>query len=107
MKVKLKLEHRNKIRSLVGLGKGDKTPVVIVPGNAQPKIVGSSGGFFTKSGERISHPGAYAKKGFSNMKYVRSTQRVEVGFHCLAEAIGHEALQSLLCQLENEHSIFN
>lgn len=43
-----------------------------------PILVGSAGGHFTKSGDRISYPGAYSKKGFSNMVYKTSTQKIIV-----------------------------
>lgn len=43
-----------------------------------PMLIGESGGFFTKGGTRISHPSAYAKKGFSNMCYICSTYVIKV-----------------------------
>jgi len=43
-----------------------------------PVLVGSRGGHYTKSGDRISYPGAYSKRGWSNMFYQSSTQMIIV-----------------------------
>lgn len=43
-----------------------------------PVLIGSEGGHFTKGGDRISYPGAYSKKGFSNMVYRASTRKIIV-----------------------------
>ena len=47
-------------------------------GVEKPTLIGEAGGHFTKSGDRITYPGAYARRGFSNMTYVGSTQQVLV-----------------------------
>lgn len=41
-------------------------------------LVGEPGGWFTKGGTPITYPNAYAKSGWSNMKYIPSTISVEV-----------------------------
>lgn len=54
--------------------------IEVVPGIAlAPRIVGESAHYETKTGLRISHPNAYAKKGWSAMRYCASTRHVEVG----------------------------
>ena len=69
-KVKLSFE-RSEVDSRV--------PVRLVPGNQAPELVGERGGHFTKEGTRISHPGAYAKSGWSNMEYRTDSREVVVG----------------------------
>jgi hypothetical protein len=54
-------------------------PVYVVDGHQPPKAYGARGGYFTHGGSRIAHPGAYAKKGWSNMIYICSTQKIKVG----------------------------
>ena len=53
-------------------------PVVVVPGDAAPRVRGE--GFFwtTLAGDRIRRPSAYKARGFRTI-YVPSTRRVEVG----------------------------
>lgn len=54
--------------------------VVVLPGSEQrPKLVGESWHYETKGGQRMNFPSAYKKKGFSNVRYVASTRRIEVG----------------------------
>lgn len=54
--------------------------IQIIPGIAlAPRTVGDSWHYETASGARIWHPGAYSKRGWSNMRYVASTRRVIVG----------------------------
>jgi hypothetical protein len=43
-----------------------------------PVLIGSKGGHFTKGGDPIAHPTAYAKRGWSNMVYRASTQKIIV-----------------------------
>ncbi len=43
-----------------------------------PVLHGSEGGWFTKGGTPISHPSAYAKRGWSNMTYESSTRIIFV-----------------------------
>lgn len=54
-------------------------PIEIVAGAAAPAVVGDRWGYSTRSGERVRHPSAYRKVGWSNCRYVASTRRVVVG----------------------------
>lgn len=63
---------------------GRNPPVRVVEGAKVPAMAGLPGHYQTKSGLRIRHPGAYAKKGMGNMVYVPTTQRIEVGIEWLA-----------------------
>jgi hypothetical protein len=63
-------------------------PVKVLPGGAlAPRLLGKRGGHFTRGGSRISHPSAYGRKGWSNMVYHCSTQRIVVGERWLAENV--------------------
>lgn len=55
------------------------TRVDIILGDTSPKVVGEGYHYETMGGTRIHHPSAYSKKGWSNMRYVSSSVRVEVG----------------------------
>jgi hypothetical protein len=46
----------------------------------KPDLLGSSGGHFTRGGERVRYPSAYGRKGWSNMHYVRSSVRLVVPY---------------------------
>lgn len=73
---------KQRIRGLVKRksGAAHVASVEIIPGGQPPKIAsGSSGGFFTKGGTRIDHPGAYSKKGWSNMEYLTNDEHATVG----------------------------
>lgn len=61
--------------------------VSIVPGNQTPVSEGERGGFFTKGGRRIYHPGAYSKTGWSNMEYRTNTEHVTVGIDWLHQEL--------------------
>ncbi len=71
--------ERRAIRRAAGLGLRDNRPVVVVSGDTAPTATGESWHYETLGGRRIHHPSGYAKKGWSNMRYVSSTLRVEVG----------------------------
>ena len=45
---------------------------------SEPRIVGSSGGYFTPGGDRVQHSSAYGRKCY-RMQYRCSTKRVLVG----------------------------
>jgi hypothetical protein len=62
-----------------------KTVVRLIPGDSPPRVRGVYGGWQTKGGREIRYPSAYSKVGWSNMTYVCSTRRVEVGVDWLAE----------------------
>jgi hypothetical protein len=54
-------------------------PIQIVDGAKPPTKEGESFYFTNRSGTLVSHPSAYAKKGWSSLCYHGSTLRVEVG----------------------------
>lgn len=58
--------------------------VDVVAGDSAPQLAGESYYWETRGGRRINHPGAYARSGWSNMSYVSSSLRVEVGSDWLA-----------------------
>ena len=61
--------------------------IEILPGIAfAPRSVGESWHYETRGGTLIRHPNAYAKRGWSNMVYVRSTRRIIVGEEWIAQA---------------------
>lgn len=62
-------------------------PVELIDGNAAPTIRGESFHWETMGGRRIYHPSAYSRRGWSNMRYVGSTIRVEVGRDWLAARV--------------------
>jgi len=69
-------------------------PVEVIAGCAAPEERGHSWHYETRGGTRISHPSAYAKFGWSNMVYVCSTRRVEVGIDWLvANGLASEETQ--------------
>lgn len=75
--VELTLVERKLVREAVGAHK--TASVVVVDGAAPPRATGSRWHYTTKGGTIINHPSAYSKNGWSNMIYVPSTARVEVG----------------------------
>jgi len=76
-------EYRQFIRAAADVA-GTSFPVKIVEGGQAPSFEGDGCHYETRGGERISHPGAYKKKGFSNMVYMSSTLCVQVGASWLA-----------------------
>lgn len=66
---------RHLLRSLIGVS--NNVPIV-VEDVTEPKLTGSYGGWFTKGGDPIRHPSAYAKRGRSNMVYKRSTLKITI-----------------------------
>lgn len=59
-------------------------PVSVVPGDSPPTVQGSGWCYRTRGGAWIQYPGAYSRKGASNMVYCSSTYRVEVGEEWIA-----------------------
>lgn len=53
--------------------------IVVVDGAEAPHTEGERGGWYTRGGTPIVHPGAYSRKGWSNMDYHCSTLHVVVG----------------------------
>lgn len=64
---------------------GKSYPIVDVDGFDAPAVAGESWHYETKGGRRIHHPSAYSKNGWSNMVYIGSTKRIEVGRGWLIE----------------------
>jgi hypothetical protein len=80
--VNLTIEARRIARNAAEASRNN-LPVVVVEGDSAPVETGDSWHYETKGGTRIMHPSAYKKLGFSNMVYVSSTRRVEVGLDWL------------------------
>lgn len=76
--IELPLPYRRAVR-MAAKASRNNLPVVVVPGDADPCETGHSFYYETKGGKPISYPKAYAKRGWSSMRYVRSNRRVEVG----------------------------
>jgi hypothetical protein len=53
--------------------------IKLINGDSSPKKVGQSYHYETKGGRMIDHPNAYKKNGWSNMVYISSSRKVEVG----------------------------
>ena len=70
---------RGKIKRLLGVRPSVMIPILFEEGDNEPELHGQSGGYFTKSGNRVKHPGAYAKKGWSNLVYHKSSRSITVG----------------------------
>jgi len=71
--------------------------VHVVPGCRSPKEVGHSWYYETKGGTEIRHPSAYGKFGWSNMVYVSSTRRVEVGAAWLRAQVEVKRIAAISC----------
>lgn len=76
--VKTTPQLRTRIRSLFGLERRTNIPVIVVSGYGLT-LKGKKGGHYTKGGTPVSHPSAYAKRGWSNLIYQKSTLCIEVG----------------------------
>ena len=75
--------QRTAVRSIFGVP--NSVPVLVIPdGHLAPRLLGRRGGHFTRGGARIAHPGAYARRGWSNMVYRTSSRRIAVGERWLA-----------------------
>jgi anti-sigma28 factor (negative regulator of flagellin synthesis) len=78
---------RSKLYSLARRKAGaspNASTVSIQNGSEPPRIIhGNRGGWFTKGGTPIEHPGAYGKVGWSNMDYRTNDEEVEVGIDWL------------------------
>ena len=77
--------QRSQIRRIVGRSRCNNIPVVVIPGTDKPELTGESGGWFTRGGTPIDHPSAYSRRGWSNMVYQRSTERIFVGSEWISE----------------------
>jgi hypothetical protein len=72
------VDERRALRALAGWPKTN-IRVEVVPGQKGPTVRGNSWHYETRGGTVIDHPSAYSKLGWSNMIYVCSTIRVEIG----------------------------
>lgn len=72
-------KHRSFVRDYFGFKKTTSIAVNIVWGYQPPKLRGRWGGWYTRGGQIINHPSAYARVGWSNMIYRCSTRRIDVG----------------------------
>ena len=70
---------RTRLRLLVGCGNMERYPIYQIAGDDGPYFCGTGWYWETHGGVRIHYPSAYSKKGWSNMRYVESTHRIEVG----------------------------
>ena len=57
----------------------NRVPIVRITGDSGPTITGEPGGHFTKGGDRIAHPTAYSRRGWSNIVYACDTRVITVG----------------------------
>lgn len=83
MNSNLSLSQRREIRNAAH-AEWANVAVVVVAGAKAPEFVGEGFHYETMGGTRVRHPSAYAKKGWSNLRYVCSTYRVEVGAEWVA-----------------------
>ena len=60
-------------------GESSSCPVEFLKGNQPPRLEGEESRYETRGGQRISHPSAYSRRGWSNMIYRSSTKRIIVG----------------------------
>ena len=59
--------------------------IEVIPGaDLAPRTAGESWHYTTRTGQRIYHPSAYRRHGWSSMVYNCSSRRVEVGEHWLS-----------------------
>lgn len=76
----LSASQRRAIRRSANESYNTRIPIRIVPGIAlAPRSVGEGWHYETTGGTRIYHPSAYSRKGWSNMRYIPSSRRIEVG----------------------------
>lgn len=87
---------RTALRVASGLSRTDTcATIVLVDGCSSPRRAGERGGFFTRGGTPIDHPGAYSRRGWSNMVYQTSSLRVVVGRDWSQAVQGAIAAQAL------------
>jgi hypothetical protein len=91
MTTKPDLNTRRQVRQIANAD--SNIPVEVVDGDQAPKREGQGFGWETRGGTPIRHPSAYARKGWSNIVYVRSTRCVTVGREWLAKHMGRESWQ--------------
>lgn len=67
-----------RIRKICGVS-NNRVGIVRISGDSGPTITGQRGGHFTKGGDRIAHPSAYCRRGWSNMVYCCDSRVITVG----------------------------
>jgi hypothetical protein len=72
-------KSRKFVRDSLDLDRNFHPPVIVKTGNKSPQLVGQKWHYETKGGRKIYHPTSYSRTGWSNMIYVPSTIRIEVG----------------------------
>lgn len=77
--IDLSQDERRECREIAGCERGDRRPVVVVPGRGRPVLAGHGCYYTTPGGRVIDHPSAYARAGGWHQVYHPSTRRVEVG----------------------------
>jgi hypothetical protein len=77
------IRERRICRLAAGVERGDSVPVRLVPGAAAPRLVGDGFHWTNRRGDRVWHPNAYSRVGFSSLVYRPSTRAVEVGVRWL------------------------
>lgn len=62
----------------------------VEPGDQPPRLSGKRGGHYTLGGTPVRYPNAYARKGWSNLKYVTNSQHITVGLNWLRRQLPKE-----------------
>ena len=75
---RIKDRLRTKVRRAAGSRPGP-APIVVTDGDAVPRRSGLAGHYTNKSGDFISHPSAYSRRGWSSMVYHPCTRMITVG----------------------------
>lgn len=60
-------------------GANTAMPLIVVEEDILPTVKGEGFHYETMGGQHITYPSAYGKVGWSNMRYITSTLRIEVG----------------------------
>ena len=72
------------VRAHLGMA-GSTCPIKLVDGFGAPVVTGATYHWTTRGGSPVRYPNAYAKKGWSNLVYHRSTIQITVGRGWLIE----------------------
>jgi len=84
-------KERSMIRRSAGCARSGSPSIEIIPGDQEPTEEGFGFRYETKGGIYIAHPSTYSKTGWSNMVYIHSSRRVEVGENFLQHyGLGNE-----------------
>ena len=79
MSDKLEPSVQQRVAARILFGCGNNVPVVFgdIPA---PQLTGRKGGHFKKSGSRVKHPSAYARKGWSNLQYKTDNRIITIPY---------------------------